>query len=141
MADAGEYAEFVDSGNVKITNDQSLDEFKQLFNIQIFIDTPMTKHQRTDSVLEKLFDLRDFAIEADIYLTEPELQTWVALTVQTDNKPPNRQYTVTFTGDNAAATTITGDFYLTQLHFISPEEGYSTYHIRLESDDGGVATT
>lgn len=141
MADAGEYAEFVDSGNVKLTNDQSGDEFKQLYNLQVFIDTAFTKRQWADNTLEKLFDLRDFAFEADIYLTEPELATWVTLTAQTDNKPANRQFTMTFTGDNSAATTITGDFYCTQLHFISPEEGYANYHIRMESDDGGVSVT
>ena len=138
MADAGELAEFVDSGNVTLTDNQSGDVFKQLYNVRAMIDIAVTKHQRTDDVMEKLFDLRDFAIEADIYLTEPELVTWVALTAQTNNRMPNHTFTVTFTGDNSSATTLSGDFYLTQLHFMASEEGYANYHIRLESDVGDV---
>ena len=139
MADAGELGEYVDSGQVSLTNVTDNLVFKQMFDTRVNIWADITKHQLTSDNIDKLFDLRDFTIEADIWLTEPELVTFVAYTDQTDHLPVAKSWKVTYTGDDGAATTLTGTFRLSRLKPISPEEGYVNYHIVLESVDGVVA--
>jgi len=90
------------------------------------------------SVLEKLKDLRDFHMEGDIWLTEPELVTWVGYTVQTNNNPVSDTFTITYTADNTNSTTIADAMFITDLNFIDDGDGYAIYHIRLESEDGTV---
>jgi len=141
MADAGELTEYVNAGKVTITNSTDALTFKQLSNIRVFIETAVTKRQRTDSVLEKLVDLRDFAIEGEIYLTSPELVTWVGYTSQTNNKLPEKLFIVSFTDESGNPTTLSSDFILTRLNFIAPEKGYVIYSIRLESVAGVVGST
>lgn len=140
MADAGEKAELVDSGNVMLTNATNSLDFKQMYNVEVNIEADVTKRQLTNSVLEKLFDLRDFTIDADIRLTEPESILFIGYTDQTKNLPIAKSWTVTYTGDDTNATTQTGTFRLSSLKFITPEEGYAWYHIRLESVEGAVAS-
>lgn len=140
MADAGEKVELVDSGGVMLTNATNSLDFKQLYNIEVDVFADVTKAQLTNSTLEKAFDLRDFKIDADIKLTEPEAITFVTYTDQTKNLPPSKSWTVTYTADNSNSTTQTGTFRLSRLKFLTPEEGYSWYHITLESVDGVVAT-
>lgn len=140
MADAGELNEYVNAGKVTITNSTDALTFKQLSNIRISIDTAVTKRQRTDSVLEKLVDLRDFIIEGEIYLTEPELVTWVGYTAQTNNKLPEKLFLVTFTDEQGNPTTISSDFILTRLQYVAPEKGYVIYTIRLDSVGGVVGS-
>ncbi|MDH3833828.1 MAG: hypothetical protein OES34_06670 [Nitrosopumilus sp.] len=99
----------------------------------------MTNIALESEVWDKQFDLRDFAVEGQIWLTEPELVTWVGYTVQTTNRPPAKSWKVAFTGDNTAITSITGTMRVSNLTFVSEEEGYSWYNVRLESVDGAVA--
>lgn len=134
----GELAEYVDSSNVSLTNTTDADLVKQLHNVKAFIHTDITKRQRTDSVMEKLKDLRDFAIEADIWLTEPEVVLWVGYTVQTNNNPPSKTWTISYTGDNGNSTTLASSCFLADLNYIDHGEGYVNYHVRLESESGSV---
>lgn len=138
MADAGELAEYVGSGQVSFTNTTGSLTFKQLHNIKAKIHTNFTVRQRTDSVMEKLKDLRDFQIEGDIWLTEPELVTWVAYTLQSNNNPPSNTFTVSFTADNTAASTVASPCFVADLEFIDDGQGYVNYHVRLESETGVV---
>ncbi len=141
MADAGELAEYVGSGQISLTKTTGSLVFKQLHNIQAHIHTTVTRRQRTDSILEKLKDLRDFWIDADIWLTEPELVTWVGYTVQTNNNPVSDTFTITYTADNTSSTTLADAMFVTDLDFIDNGEGYANYHIRLESEDGTVSAS
>jgi len=134
----GELAEFVNSGNVSLTNTTDADLVKQLHNVKAYIHTDVTKRQRTDSVLEKLKDLRDFAIEADIWLTEPELVLWVGYTVQTNNNPPSKTFTIPYTADNGNSTTLASSVFVSDLNYIDNGEGDVNYHVRLESETGSV---
>jgi len=138
MTDAGERDEIINGGKWSIINSTDALTFKQMRNVRLYIDTGVVKRQRTDSVLEKHFDLRDFAVEAEIWLTEPELVTWVGYTTQSNNLPPKKLFLITGTDEQGNGATMSSDFYLTKLHFIAPEEGFSWYEIRLESE-GGVA--
>ena len=138
MADAGELAEFVGSGQTTLTKTTGTLVYKQLHSIQAHIHTDVTKRQRTDSVLEKLKDLRDFWIEGDIWLTEPELVTWVGYTVQTNNNPVSDTFTISYTGDDTNSTTLAGSMFITDLDFLDNGDGYDIYHVRLESEDGVV---
>jgi len=77
MADEGTRAEFTDSGNVTLTNITDSKTWIQLQNILWSSESLFTKHQRTDSVLEKLVDLNDFTIEFDLVLTTPDIAHWL----------------------------------------------------------------
>ena len=138
MPDAGELAEYVGSGQITLTNTTGVLTFKQLHNVQAFIHTSYVTHQLTDSTMEKLKELRDFAIEADIWLTEPELVAWVAYTLQSNNNPPSNTFTISYTGDDTNATTLASPMFVADLNFIDNGEGYAIYHVRLESETGVV---
>lgn len=141
MSAAGERSEVINSSRVRLTNTTASEFYKQMYNTQLFINSDVTTHQLTNSTLENLFDLRQFAIEADIILTEPEIPTWVARTVQTNNNPPSENYDFDFTDKNSNTRTLSGSFQLSILNHIIPERGLGNYHIRLESTDGVVTVS
>lgn len=135
---AGELTEYVDSGGVSLSFNSTT--YKQLHNLKVYVTADTTRRINSDSSIEKFTDPRDMTLEADIWLTTPELATWVNFTDQTNNKPTAYTGVVTFTGDGGtpAAPTITGSFFLRDLTYIDPGMGYVNYHIVLESDDGTV---
>ena len=142
MSAAGEESEFVNASRVRFTNATLGNFYKQIYNVSVFINAiNTTLRQLSNDTLEKLYDLRDFAIEGDIMVTEPEITTWVGLTVQTNNNPTAQSYQVAFTDENGNTTTLSGTFRLTQLNHNRVEEGAANYHIRLESIDGDVLVT
>lgn len=138
MVSAGELDEYVDSSGVKLENVTDALEFKQLHNIKHDVQVPTTIRQKTDDTLELLYDLRRFAIEGDVWLTEPEVVTWVALTVASNSRLPEKSWKITYTDEKTNATTLTGTMVLTQLVTIDPGVGSTNHHIRLESVDGAV---
>lgn len=141
MSAAGERSEVVNSSRVRLTNNTASEFYKQMYNTVLFINSNVTIRQLSNDVLEKFFDLRDFALEADIIITEPEIPTWVTRTVQTSNNPPAESYSFDFTDKASNTTTLSGTFRLSQLNHNIPDRGLGNYHIRLESVDGVVTVT
>ena len=137
---AGVLSDYVDSGNVSLTNVSDGEEvFTQLRRVRVFTESDVSKSQLTDDTLEKHFDLRDYRIEGEIWLTNPEIGTWIGYTVQTNNLPPAKSWRVTWKADDGGTNTTTGTFRVSRLSFVSEEEGYSLYDFTLESIDGAVA--
>lgn len=136
MVDAGELAEFVDSGNVSLVNATDNLTFKQLRRVRPSVKANVIPKQTISNVLDNRFDLRNFWIDAQIWLTEPEITTWVGWTVQTLNLPDPHSWQVKFTGDDGTTSTLSGTFRLSDLSWNSEEEGYSVYDIKLVSVDG-----
>lgn len=137
---AGEISEYVNSSNITLTNATNSLLFKNMFNVRVFITSAVTKRQLTNDSIEKHFDPRDFAVEADIFVTEPELATWISYTVQTNNLPDAKSFQVNFP-DGAAtpnSTVVSGTMRLST--FVASGQGNddALYHIRLESVDGAV---
>ena len=137
---AGELSEYVNSAKCTLQNATDSLTFDQMRNVRVFITNDVTKRRTTARTLEKLFDLRDFAMEGEIWLTEPELVTWVGYTAQTNNNPVSKSWTATFAAENGNSTTITGTMRISRLHFLIQEEGVALYDFRLESVDGAVAS-
>jgi hypothetical protein len=138
---AGELAEYVNSAKCSLNNVTDSLKFDQLRNVRIFITNDVTKRRTTARTLEKLFDLRDFAMEGEIWLTEPEVVIWVGYTAQTNNNPTSKSWNVTFVAENTDTTTITGTMRVSRLNFMVQEEGAALYDFRLESVDGAVAAS
>lgn len=138
MADAGQRSEFAASGKVAFSNNTDSLDYVQLENISFDIETTFTKEQLSNNTLEKLTDLRDWNIEADITLTTPDIAPWVTLTVQTNNQLPSKEYYIVLTPESGSAVTISGSFYLAIFRTIDTGIGTSRHHIRLESVDGAV---
>ena len=138
MADAGEQIEFVNSGNVSLVNATDSATFKQLYNLRVSITQNVVTKQTISNLLDKHFDLRDFVVEGDIMITEPEIATWIGYTVQTNNLPPAKSFQIIFTADNGNTSTVSGTFRIKDLFYEIPEEGDANYHVRLESVDGAV---
>jgi len=141
MVDAGELAEYVNAGNVSFTNVTDSQTYKQMYRAKVFITQDIITNQTISNILDKHFQLRDFAIEGDIWLTDPEIGAWILLTIQTNNLPPSKSFNIVFTADDGGTATLTGTFRVKDLIYDAPEEGDSNYHVRLESVDGAVAVT
>ena len=137
MVDAGELNEFIDSGKVSLINATDSLTFKQLRRVRPSI-APLNviPIQTISNTIDKHFDLRNFWIDAQIWLTEPEIATWIGYTTQTLNLPVSKSWQVTHTDDQGTTSTLSGTFRLASLVFSSEEEGYSVYDVRLESVDG-----
>jgi len=138
---AGELAEYVNSARCSLTNTTDSATFDQMRNVRVFITNDITKRRSTAGTLEKLFDLRDFAMEGEIWLTEPELVTWVGYTTQTNNNPISKSWQAAFVAENGNTTTISGTMRVSRLNFLIQQEGAALYDFRLESVDGSVGTT
>jgi hypothetical protein len=138
---AGELSEYVNSARCSLTNNTDSLTFDQMRNVRVFITNDVTKRRNTAGTLEKLFDLRDFAMEGEIWLTEPELVTWVGYTTQTNNSPVSKSWEAQFVAENGNTTTINGTMKVSRLNFLIQEEGAALYDFRLESVDGSVGTT
>ena len=141
MVDVGELQEFVNSQHVALTNATAAETYKQMYNTIVDITSEVTIHQLTNSTLDKLFDIRDFAIEGDIMVTQPEIPTFVALTLQTDNLPPVNSWNISFTDELGNTSTLDSSFRLATLQYRIPDRGDANHHIRLESIDGVVTVT
>ncbi len=134
--------DIVNSGNVVLTNATDGNDYKFLFNVTPIIDAQVSKFQLDNSKWDKFVDLRDFAIEADMYLDASELATWISYTVQTNNLPVPKSFTIDFPDKNASTTTtLTGTFYVTSLRPSATDSRDANIHIRLESVDGLVAVS
>ena len=140
-SNAGERTELIDSGNIRLTNVTDNLHYNQLAQVHVTTVSDVTKRQRTDSTLDKFVDLRDMWVDGLIYLTEPEIVSFVALTVQTNNLPPARAWRIIYTADNGSSTQVDGSFYLTTFKFESEEEGYAIYRFHLESTNGVITAT
>jgi len=141
MVDAGELLEYVNAGNVSFTNVTDSQTYKQMYRVKADITQDVIKKQTISNTIDKQFELRDFAIEGDIWITDPEIAAWVLLTIQTNNLPPAKSFNIVFTADDGGTATITGTFRVKDLIYNVPEEGDSNYHVRLESVDGAVSVT
>lgn len=138
---AGELAEFVNSGKVSLVNATDTLTFKQMQNVRVFITQETVTNYTISNTVDKHFQPREFAIEGDIMITEPEIATWIGYTVQTNNLPPAKSFQVVFTADNGTSSTVSGTFRIKDLTYNVPTEGDTNYHVRLESVDGAVTET
>lgn len=138
---AGELDELVNSGKVSLTNNTDAETYSQLRRVRVSIVSNVTKTQLINNTWDKQFDLRDFYIDAQIWLTEPEVATWVGWTVQTLSLPDAHSFQVAYETDQGAMTTLSGTFRLASLIYNSDEEGFVVYDVRLESIDGSVMVT
>jgi len=136
---AGEDVEMVDSGNITLTNTTDSLTFGKLRNAKLHITSDVIKRQKMNNTLDKHFELRDLYITAQLYVTEPEIATWIGWTAQTLNLPDAHSFGLAQTGDNGTTSTISGTYRLKDLTFSHDEEGYAVYDIRLESVDGSPA--
>lgn len=129
-------SKIVNSGDVILTNVTDAKVFKLLFNVQPFITTNVTTFQQTNSVLDKLVDIRDYALEADMLLDYSELATWVGYMVQTNNTPISKSFSVAFPDKNGNTTTLSSTFFVSSLTPSATDDRDANIHIRLESVDG-----
>ena len=138
---SGELLEYVNATNVSFTNVTDAQTYKQMYRVKVFITQDIIKKQTISNTIDKQFELRDFVIEGDIMITDPEIGVWILLTVQTNNLPPAKSFNIVFTADDGGTATITGTFRVKDLIYDVPEEGDSNYHVRLESVDGAVSVS
>lgn len=139
MVNKGVFAtERVDTQNVSLTNTTDSETYLQLLNVMPSMTSQLTRRQRTDSIIENLWDLRVTAIEGDIILTTPEIATWVAYMLQANNVPPTKTWQLSYTPMTGAAKTLTITGQVSLLHLIDSGIGVATYHFRIESTTSTV---
>lgn len=135
---AGEISEFVNSSNITLTNSSHSLLFKNMFNVRVFITADVTRRVLTDRTVEKRYEPRDYAIEADIFLTQPEIGTWVGYT-SSSTLPDLDTWLVAFPDKAGNRTSLSTNLRLKDLIFSGRGNDDTIYHVRLESDTGAVA--
>lgn len=138
MVDAGEWAERVDTQDVSLINVTDSLTFKQLLNVFPDISASLTRHQLTDDTIENLWDLRVTFIEGDIVLTTPEITTWVAFTLQTNNKPPVKTWRLSYKPISGATVTVDISGQVSVFRLIDTGRGVALYHFRIEATSSAV---
>ena len=138
---AGIPADYIDTQDVTITNQTDAISYDQATNVRFYIEAKLTRRQRTDSIFENLWDLVTPAIEADIMVTQPEIAALVALTAQSNNEPPSKNWEVGMSDEGGTTTTLSGTAQLATLRFIDEGIGAMKYLIRLEFTESTVSVT
>jgi hypothetical protein len=136
MSVAGELDETVNQGKVLLINTTDSEDYKQLHRMRVSITQQVIRNYTMSNTVDKHFQPRDFVVEGDIWVTEPEVATWIARTVHTNNLPDFKGFQIQMTADNGDVTNITGTFRIRDIIYDVPEEGDTNYHVVLESING-----
>ncbi len=140
MVNSGELVELINADQVTLTNATDSLDFGQLFNIGWNRDVPQIKKPRGDGTVEYLDGTAGITIEADIFLTTPEITTFLGYAIPTGTPPQLvlKNWDLITTGLDAATDTIRISGKLNGLRFIAGEDDLANYHITITSADGVI---
>lgn len=129
---SGLQANFVDTQDVSLTNNDDAVTYNQLENVRVGIRHQTSYHQLTSDVVDKNFSLADIVIEGDIVATNPELALLKTLSTMVNAQLPSRNWTVTYVDQSGTTVTYTGLGYLSVFEPIDDGEGAVTWRFRLD---------
>ena len=141
MVNEGVWSERVDTQNVSLTNNTDSITFLQLLNVWIIRTAALTRHIRTDSVIENLWDPAIAAIEGDIVLTTPETTTWNTYLTQTNNQPPTKTWRLAYVPISGSTVNVDISGQVSQFRPIDSGAGVVTYHFRIEATTSTVTVS
>jgi len=140
MVNAGELTELINAVKVTLTNFTDTLDFGQLFNIRWRSFTPQNKKPRGDGTVEFLDGTPELSIEADIFLTTPEITTFIGYTKPTGTPPQLslKNWDLKTTGFDAATDTIRILGKVNGLEMIAGETGDANVHLTITAADGVI---
>lgn len=111
-----------------------------MYNLQWNGNVPQIKKARTDGTRTLLDRTPEITIEADIWVTQPEITTFIGYNIPTGTPPQlvTKNWDVKFTALDNTQDTLRIVGKLNQLNFIAPENGGAWYHITITSTTGVI---
>jgi hypothetical protein len=104
----------------------------------MMVTRPSRKRARTDGQVRRMEGTPEHYIEADILITEPQIDTLTTMNIPVSGQIPINPWTIRMTSRSNATSTKTISAKLTSLTFIRPMKGFSLFHIRLDIASGDV---
>lgn len=99
------------------------------------------KRTRTDKKRHTYASLPDITIDADIWITQPEVVTLVGYHTLTNGDLPVKNWDFKMTAMDASTSTLRIGAKLTGIDFVAPENGGSWFHLVLTTTSGVVSVT
>ena len=138
MTDVGTQSTFVDTQNSSLTIDDKT--YTQLTDLTFDIDSMVTKHQLTDDTIDNVFSLYMNNVQGNMWVTTPEWQSLVTLTVDINGVRPNKSCTLIWTDQSGGVKTTTFDGQLKTLRPIDKGSEAVQLFFHLECDEKVVIT-
>lgn len=140
MVNAGETTKLVNADKVTLTNFTDSLTFGQLYNLQWNGIVPQMKKAHIDGSRDSLDRTPEVVIQGDIFVTQPEITTWIGYNVPTGTPPQlvTKSWDLGFTAFDGAVDTIRIVGKVNGLQYMAPENDGSWYHVTITSTTGVI---
>jgi hypothetical protein len=129
----GEYAEFVDTQNVIITNVSDGITYKQAMTVMPFgVNHDMVEHHLTTEYVEKLASLDSVSAPITAILTQPDLAPLMTLSLVVNGKLPIKEWKINFVDFKDNDTHVVGKAKLFDFQILDRGEDIVLVFFRLE---------
>ena len=130
----GVQANFVDTQQSILTNTSDGLTYDQLTDLVVDVDSNVVKHQLTDDTIDNVFSLRMNSIQGNMWVTNPEWEALVELTLDVNGVRPSKVWTITWTDQSNTEVTTAFNAQMKTLRPTDRGIGAVQLFFRLEGD-------
>lgn len=135
MVNVGIQSNFVDTQNSILTNLTDSLTYTQLVDVTLDIDSTVTKHQLTDDSIDNVFSLYMNSLQGNMWITNPEWEALLALTLDVNGVRPSKIWTITWTDQSNVIVKTAFQAQLKTLRVIDRGVGALQLFFRLELNE------
>lgn len=132
MVDVGSQANYVDSQDSILTNVTDSLTYTQITDLVLDIDSKIRKHQLTNDTIDNVFSLYMSGVQGNMWITNPEWDALVVLTVDVAGVRPIRSWELKWVDQSNTSKTTTFNAQLKTLRPVDRGIGAVQLFFRLE---------
>lgn len=140
MVNVGNQSNFVDTQQYKLTNVTDSLTYIQLTDVTLDLDSNVTKHQLTDDTINNVFSLYMSGVQGNMWLTNPQWDALVVLTVDVGGIRPIKSWSLIQTDQSNTIKTTTFNAQLKTLREVDSGIGAVQVFFKLELQETVVVT-
>ncbi len=138
MVNTGSLTRLTNADRVELTNQTDSQDYGQLTNITWSSEFEQLPKVRTDGTQDSLDKRHNVIIEGDIWLTVPEITTFLGFHSQTALNLPSKNWDLKCTDITGVLDTVRIIGKLSGLKMEGAQKGHARFHVKITDTTGAI---